>query len=42
MYIFVDVVKRGVLTLVSETQHCRNDRYYDYYYLKQHGVEACT
>ena len=26
--VVVDLVKRGVLTLVSEIQHYRNDRYY--------------
>ena len=30
---FVDLVKRGVVTFVSEIRRCRNDRYYyNYYY----------
>ena len=29
--VVVDLVKRGVLTLVGEIQHYRNDRYYYYY-----------
>ena len=32
VYIFVDLVKRIVLTLVSEIWHYGNDRYYYYYY----------
>ena len=32
MYIIVDLVKRDLLTLVSEIQRYRNDRYYYYYY----------
>ena len=32
-YISVDLVKRSVLTLVSEIQHHRNDLYYCYYHI---------
>ena len=28
MYMFLDLVKRGVLTLVGEKRRYRNDRYY--------------
>ena len=34
LYIIVDLVKDGVLTLVSEIQHCGNDC--DYYYASLH------
>ena len=30
-HIFVDLVTRGVLTLVVEIRHYRSDRYYHYY-----------
>ena len=33
VYIIVDFVKRGVLTLVGEVRRYRNDRYYYHYYL---------
>ena len=30
-HVFVDLVTRGVLTLVGEIRRYRNDRYYHYY-----------
>ena len=33
VHIIIDLVKRGVLTLVSEIRRYRNDYYYYYYYL---------
>ena len=32
VYIFVDLVKHGVLNLVNEIQHYRNYSYYSYYH----------
>ena len=31
-YIFVDLVKRGMLTIVGEIRRCRNDRFCHHYY----------
>ena len=36
MYIFVDLVKSDVLTLVCEIQRYGNDRYYYFYYHHHH------
>ena len=32
VYLFVDLVKRGVLTFIGQIRQYRNDYYYYYYY----------